>query len=252
MTVGQVIMIVAGAALVSAGVWMLIRARGGDEQSRSEAKLGGFGVSGPPGLVLTLVGVGMIVFPLSPWWPAPSTPSAVADPTNTSAPDPTTTSSVDVLRFEAEDASLVETIAARSDPTASGGAYISAASDRGAARFEFDASGGTYVVWARVSQPEPADPTRTDFNDSFVVVMDGSTPDIWDYFEGEGVVHKQWTWDRISLRCGGTFELHYCDPWEVTLTPGEHTLVLNAREADARVDVVVITNDLDYEPTGAG
>ncbi|WES64860.1 TIR domain-containing protein [Microbacter sp. GSS18] len=181
--------------------------------------------------------------------------SSAGTPTPTAAtptPTPTPTTLFDTVEIEAEDGRLVATIAAHSDPQASGGAYISAAeSESGTARYEFDvATAGTYRIWARVSQPESEDPARTDLNDTYILSLDSSAPDIWDFHEGESTVYLDWTWELISLRCDGDFAHHNCDPFEAELDAGPHVLVLTAREVDARLDALVVSSDPDFRPEG--
>lgn len=179
--------------------------------------------------------------------------SSGATPTPSATTTPTPESLFDTVEIEAEDGRLVATLAALSDATASGGAYIAAAEDEsGTARFEFDvAKAGTYRIWARVSQPEAADPAHEfDANDTFRLSLDSSAPDIWDFHEGEDRLYLDWTWELISLRCGGDFQKHNCVPFETELEAGPHVLVLTGREADARLDALVITSDPDLSPEG--
>ena len=79
--------------------------------------------------------------------------------------------------------------------------------------------------------------------------VDGGEPDIWDFFETLGNPPVNWSWDAVSLRCGGTFEEHLCDPLRLELSPGAHEIVFSDREFDARLDVVVITTEVDRQPT---
>ena len=46
---------------------------------------------------------------------------------------------------------------------------------------------------------------------------------------------------------GGSFPLTL-NPRKFRLEAGKHTLVIRGREADAQIDKLIITNDLDFKP----
>ena len=232
MVLGQIVMALAGAFAVVVGLRLLLRPPPLLEDKRSEARLPAVTLSGPPGLMLAVVGLGLIVFPFSPWWPVSSPPTAPAVAT------PQT------ISMEAEDGDWEAPLVPGADEFASGGGYVaSAESEEGSVRLEFFvADGGSYVIWGRVATaPPPAHPLSSD---SFHVSMDRQAADIWDLFEaGDIGPGPGWRWDRVSLRCGGDHDTHGCDPQTFNLSPGRHYLVFRTREPGARLDSVRITNE---------
>lgn len=150
--------------------------------------------------------------------------------------------------LQAEDQVLTPPMAARTDLTAEGSAYVSTeVANEGVVRFDFDvAQEERYFVWARVSSPEP-----WLNNNSFAVRLDDGEVDVWDFFESaeDDDVLVGWKWDLISTRCGGSFDTHLCDPFRPNLeSTRSHTLALSGRESFSAVDVIVVTNDPDYDP----
>jgi hypothetical protein len=55
----------------------------------------------------------------------------------------------------------------------------------------------------------------------------------------------------VSARCGGDFDTHLCDPLTFELESGEHQLSFLTLEPGSKLDMVVITNDLDGRPSAA-
>lgn len=234
-TVGQAMTALAGAFAVGIGIWLLRRNTEPVADKPSEARMPLVSFSGPPGLLLALVGLFLIVFPFTPWWP---TGSASEEP-------PSAGTSHDTIRREAEEGAIASPMEVRRDDSASGGAYVATLiREEGAVTLEFEAAGGRYFAWGRVAAPEGAANAN-----SVHVSVDGEESDIWDFFQEEtDSLPSDWQWERLSLRCGGDFDKHNCDPWSRPLSEGRHTLVLHGREADSRVDVLVITNDPEYTP----
>jgi hypothetical protein len=110
----------------------------------------------------------------------------------------------------------------------------------------FQAEGGDYVVWGRVAAG-----TGVPNSNSLFVSLDGQDEDVWDFFQEDTATESlpaDWQWEPISLRCGGDFDTHNCDPWTPNLSEGPHTLVLGGREVDSRLDVLIVTNDPEYRP----
>ncbi len=187
---------------------------------------------------------------------APTTPSPTAAPTtppglSTSSPEGTVEMTQQYAEMiEAEDGAVVSPMVARSDPSASGGAYVlSPADNDGTLRIDFDVpNDGVYVFWGRVSTVYGGslDPVDTG---SFAVALDGAALDVWDFAEGEpDPPLTTWRWEPVSLRCGGDFETHLCDPWSARLDAGGHSLTLLARELGSGIDALVVTDDPDYRP----
>ena len=223
-------------------------------------------------MVLTTGGALLLVFVVRPWDVDMSqqavvssrTPPETASTGLTLASDPptvgstsVTTSSVDgstsevvttpgePIAMQAEDQTLSGPMVEFTDPQAQGQAYVGTTTENfGALEFEFDiAQGGDYVVWARVSSPEP----QLDHNSFFVSINSGQG-DTWDFFEDTEPPGEGWHWELISLRCGGKFDQHNCNPWQLRLDTGHHTLKIVGREVDSRLDAIVITSDRGYIP----
>jgi hypothetical protein len=181
---------------------------------------------------------------------AASTAASVASPTTASiAPSTAATDVASVADpaapqlLEVEDGILAEPMAVHADANASGNVYVSSPeggieSDElgGSVTLEFAIEQpGVYEIWGHVSQDE-ANPSGSD---SMFVKLDDRPEDVWDFFE-QDPSSVGWAWDRISLRCGGTFEEHRCDPWLVDLVAGEHVITLRNREPNPRLDALWI------------
>ena len=85
------------------------------------------------------------------------------------------------------------------------------------------------MVWGRVI-------AENSSNNSFFASMDGSVEAIWDLTQSAA-----WLWDQVSARGGS-------DPSVFYLNAGYHTLRIAQRETGARVDRILITSDLSYQP----
>ena len=82
--------------------------------------------------------------------------------------------------------------------------------------------GGAYAVWGRVYMPDGG-------SDSLYVSMDQHAAETWATREW-----GKWVWLKLKKR-------H-------ELEPGERILRVRTREAGARLDRVVITNDSTFAP----
>jgi hypothetical protein len=175
-----------------------------------------------------------------------STPPTEVTP-DTDVPPETTAARVgtEVIRLEAEEGRPIPPIGPVASREASGGAYVASPDGSGALRLEFDArEGGEYRVWGRVATGSPA----LDKNSVKIAIDDGDA-DIWDFFqEDPAPASGEWVWELVSVRCGGDFNEHRCDPWLFELEPGPHTLVVIAREPDSRLDAFRVTNDPEFLP----
>lgn len=58
-----------------------------------------------------------------------------------------------------------------------------------------------------------------------------------------------WIWDAVNHWGNGTEENPEIDPVVFNLTEGEHTLKIKQREDGAKLDALIITNDLSFVPT---
>lgn len=142
------------------------------------------------------------------------------------------------IELEAESAALTGSMAPARDGDASGGKYIaSGEEEEGMAVWQFKApAAGDYVIWARVMGP-------SEGADSFYVILDSGNQDTFDAGEG---VHSRWFWLPINGRgSGGPLTLN---PRVFPLSAGQHQLILRGREAGARLDKLVITNDREWKP----
>ncbi|MEX2582598.1 MAG: M56 family metallopeptidase [Gemmatimonadota bacterium] len=149
--------------------------------------------------------------------------------------------------YEAESADLTGRARRSRDGDASGGRMVRFRSARGArsgteAVFEFEAAAaGRYLVWGRVAAPDR-------HSNSFFVSLDGSEEIVWDAprrkIDRDGT---SWRWDRISAR---DLDGEPVDPVVYDLPAGRHSLRIRTREGGARLDAILITNDLDHRPRG--
>lgn len=246
MEAGQIVAVLVGIVATATGFFLLFRDTGSGRNSEARSPLVSF--SGPPGLIIAVAGLALTAFPFSPWWPS-SDDSTGQDPSDSPSETALDVEAV-VVPLEAEDGLLISPMEQVPDATASGGAYIrSPEREAGTVRLDFEVPvQGKYYFWGRVSQPPTEAEGRVDLNDTFFVQLDGSDADIWDFVEDKTFVLEDWTWDQISLRCGGRFDSHICDPFAATLDAGSHRLVLGARDEFAKLDAIEITNDPFYMP----
>jgi hypothetical protein len=150
--------------------------------------------------------------------------------------------------MQAELASLGGSMRAVADVAASGRQYVAVPPGAERARdgtvtFTLDvARAGAHVLWGRVLAP------GADAN-SFLVSLDGAPEAVWDIPGREpGRAAGRWTWDPISAR---EWNGRRIDPLVLDLRPGHHVLRVRGREAGARLDGVLLTDDLAYRPRGA-
>jgi hypothetical protein len=127
-------------------------------------------------------------------------------------------------------------------PEASGGQYVwvpertgnltDASAPGGEALYQFTAPvTGTYVVWGQVSAPSTA-------SDSFFVAMDEAPYFVWGLpRDASGA----WQWAALS-EAGSKQAVRF------ELAAGEHTLRVKQREDGAKLDRLVLTNDVDFIP----
>jgi acyl-CoA thioesterase I len=88
-----------------------------------------------------------------------------------------------------------------------------------------------FYLWGRVFAPS------TD-EDSFQLLVDDSSDTLlWDLWE-----HGNWYWEEVADRSLGRLSFH--------LTTGKHFIKFITREAQSRLDKIVITNDANFIPQG--
>jgi len=144
-----------------------------------------------------------------------------------------------VIPLEAEDGTITAPMTTYAGPNASGGQYVaSPTGEQGGVAFTVDLpAAGACIVWCRVLAPFST-------ADSFHVSVDGGPEDIYDV--AEGTWSDQWQWTRVNGRDGGPPMT--LDPRTFDLAAGEHTFLFRAREADSRLDRLIITNDPAFVP----
>jgi hypothetical protein len=77
-------------------------------------------------------------------------------------------------------------------------------------------------------------------SDSFFVSVDRGTFSLWDTTRSQ-----DWVWDQMSDR-------NASDPVVYKLQTGNHTLIIKQRETGTKIDKILITNHLEFIPTGFG
>lgn len=98
---------------------------------------------------------------------------------------------------------------------------------------------GSYIVWCRVQAPSID-------ADSFFVTMDDD-PQITFHVYGTpnpdpGEISQDWIWKPIQVSPG--------TPMTFDLSPGEHFIEFELREAGTKLDRVLVTNDAGFVPSG--
>ncbi|MGD9247105.1 MAG: fibronectin type III domain-containing protein, partial [Desulfobacteraceae bacterium] len=148
---------------------------------------------------------------------------------------PLTTIDEEEIWIEAEDGDIDWPMIIADDPEASEGGYIHAPAgsvdlvesptdSTGSSSHTFEvASDAEYSVWGRV-MANNAD------GDSFHVAMDDSDYTVWSVSQTPTDV---WNWELID---------------NYHLEAGIHKLIVATRQAGTRLDRIVVTNALDYEP----
>jgi hypothetical protein len=134
---------------------------------------------------------------------------------------------------EAEDGQLTSPMTTGSDPGASGGQYVySGTVDQGQASYTFQVDQpGSFRLEAMINSQGGGN------RNSFFVGLDSQSPAnnqefAWDTTEG-----STWEWDVVSLRGpGGDHLTADYDPKIWDLSPGQHTFVINGREANSWLD----------------
>ena len=138
------------------------------------------------------------------------------------------------LRIEAENGTLVSPITTGTDPDASGEQYIYGASGEpgeGSAEYAFQISeAGYYVIWCRCY-------ALSTFEDSYLIQVDDGAQMRWDLSKD----YNNWVWQKVTID-NGTEEFYF--------DVNEHILKVIKRENNARLDKIIITKDLNFQPQG--
>jgi hypothetical protein len=152
----------------------------------------------------------------------------------------TTTPSTAYMLVEAEAGGLASPMIANSNTQAAKGKYTSSAvNSSGTATFTvYLPSAGLYTIWARVLAPSGA-------ADSFYISVDGGAEDIFDAAEGKW--SSSWQWSQVNGRNGGAPLT--LNPRTFNLSRGTHKIVFRAREQNAGLDRLIVTNDPSFTPS---
>ena len=140
------------------------------------------------------------------------------------------------FEFEAEDGAITYPMQIMNDASASGGKYVEVPAqypDDSNAKVVFTfnvAEEADFVVWGRVQSGD-------HLHDSFKVIMDEQPEIVW-HISGK----YNWTWDQVYI-------LNGADPVIFRLTAGTHTLGIKNREWGSKLDKVIITSDLSFNPS---
>jgi RHS repeat-associated protein len=141
------------------------------------------------------------------------------------------------IYIEAESGVLTAPFAAVNDSTASNGQYIvettlsanCAAGTTTFATYSFNiAAAGVYRVWGRTIAPNSG-------ADSFCVQIDSGTLATWTVPQS-----ASWTWNKVL------------DTTTFSLSAGTHTLKIGYREANTKLDKLIITSNMSFTPSGLG
>jgi PKD repeat protein len=156
----------------------------------------------------------------------------------------TEVSQIEYIWLEAEDAGiLTPDFEIVSDTSASNGKYIQIPEGVGFRAHDGEASynisintSGNYTVWGC----KIAAKIKDNF---FFVQIDDGTEYLWTL-----ALSDNWQWDAVNhWGSGGEFDPEI-DPAVFTLSAGEHTLRILQREDGAKLDKLLITNDMSYVP----
>lgn len=149
------------------------------------------------------------------------------------------TNFVPVIGLEAEAGAVTSPMAVYSDPQASHGRYVgSSVAQQGQVALTVGIpAAGQYWVWCRV--------LATNWNaDSFWVSMDGGPELVYDTAEGSW--SNRWQWTRLIGRASDA-PVNFI-PRVFALSQSNHTLVFREREANSRLDRVLLTADPNFVP----
>ncbi len=147
------------------------------------------------------------------------------------------------LRMEAEDAEIAGPLNKVKDSEAAFGQYLvypAGQSADASATFTFNITKpGAYRIWTRSLKigTQPG---------SWNVQVDNGPKFIYDVFQGR--TRSAWTWDLLSDRGTGDGAVPQFDPKISNFTAGEHKIIFHARWEDTRLDKIIITSDLNFEP----
>jgi len=164
--------------------------------------------------------------------------------------------------IEAEDGLMASPMAAQTDAGASGGRFVAtsawfvedaippagakvgkSSAETGTATYAVRVpADGQYVLWCRVK-------ARNSGEDSFNVALNGGADEIFDLAEGKW--SPEWQWTKLLKRMGRDPAHWYSlgEPRVFELKQGKHTFVFRGREANSKLDCLIFTNDMQYQPS---
>jgi hypothetical protein len=168
--------------------------------------------------------------------PPPPTSTPTAPPATPTPPAPGSF----IQRVEAESGVLAGPMVSSPDIQAFGGSYVSSPSqNNGTVAWTLTVpEDGEYVVWCRVLAPGAE-------SDSFFATPVGDSEDVYD--DAEGTWSSSWQWTRLNGRDGTGVPLTL-DPRVLQLSAGANTLRFRGRDANSKVDRILVTNDPDFVP----
>ncbi len=152
------------------------------------------------------------------------------------------------IRIEAEDG-IIEgnSFIVDNASNTSGGSYINTVageSDTSTVVYDFYIDqDGIYKIWGRVLAPSGTE-------DSFFIQVDDFNEILWDVWQGNQ--KSAWDWDLVSSRGSGSVKTSAVDPYEINLNKGFHKLILRNRDINTKLDRLIITRDLTFQPSGFG
>ena len=152
------------------------------------------------------------------------------------------------IRIEAEDG-IIEgnSFIVDNASNTSGGSYINTVageSDTSTVVYDFYIDqDGIYKIWGRVLAPSGTE-------DSFFIQVDDFNEILWDVWQGNQ--KSAWDWDLVSSRGSGSVKTPAVDPYEINLNKGFHKLILRNRDINTKLDRLIITRDLTFQPSGFG
>ncbi len=152
------------------------------------------------------------------------------------------------IRIEAE-SGIIEgsSLIVENASNTSGGSYINTVageSDTSTVVYDFYIDqDGIYKIWGRVLAPSGTE-------DSFFIQVDDFNEILWDVWQGNQ--KSVWDWDLVSSRGSGSVTTPAVNPYEINLNKGFHKLVLRNRDINTKLDRLIITRDLTFQPSGLG
>lgn len=144
------------------------------------------------------------------------------------------------IQIEAETAERIAPATVGLDQGASEGVYVySPTKDEGAVIFNVTLPlQGEWVIWGRILAPDSS-------VDSWYVSIDDGQEDVYD--TAEQMWSPNWQWTVINGRGGG--KPAAISPRIFKLDSGSHSIKFRGRDPNSALDMILITNDLTYQPT---